>query len=246
MPPDTHQSIDQALEYEAVALFRQQARTVRPRFEITEENRAAVVMICRRLDGLPLAIEIAAARVKMLTPQALLKRLDQSLNLLVGGAVDLPDRQQTLRRTIDWSYELLEPEEQIIFTRLGIFSGGFTLDAAEEICNPTGEIDVFSGIEALLNNSLLRQVQSVSDEPRFDMLQTIREYALEKAAEAGITADCTGRIVAITHKWRNRILARASMALIRFCGCSAMKKNTTISARLSYGLWTTRKTASKW
>ena len=189
MPPDTHQSIDQALEYEAVALFRQQARTVRPRFEITEENRAAVVMICRRLDGLPLAIEIAAARVKMLTPQALLKRLDQSLNLLVGGAVDLPDRQQTLRRTIDWSYELLEPEEQIIFTRLGIFSGGFTLDAAEEICNQTGEIDVFLGIEALLNNSLLRQVQSVSDEPRFDMLQTIREYALEKAAEAGITAE---------------------------------------------------------
>jgi predicted ATPase len=189
MPPDAHQSLNETLEFESVALFRQQARTIRPRFEITEENRTAVVEICRRLDGLPLAIEIAAARIKMLTPQALLNRLDQSLNFLVGGAKDLPDRQQTLRRTIDWSYELLEPEEQFIFTRLGIFAGGFTLDAAEEICKPIGEIDVFSGVESLLNNSLLRQVRSVSDEPRFDMLQIIRDYALEKAAEAGMMTE---------------------------------------------------------
>jgi predicted ATPase/Tfp pilus assembly protein PilF len=188
-PPDTHQSVDEILEYESVALFRQQARTIRPNFEINEGNRDAVVEICRRLDGLPLAIEIAAARIKMLTPQALLKRLDQSLNLLVGGALDLPDRQQTLRRTIDWSFELLEPQVQTIFTRLGIFAGGFNLEAAEEICKPIDEMDVFAGVESLLNNSMLRQVRSITDEPRFDMLQMIREYALEKASQAGIMAE---------------------------------------------------------
>ncbi len=125
----------------------------------------------------------------MLPPQALLKRLDHSLKLLVGGAKDLPDRQQTLRRTIDWSYDLLEPDEQSLFTRLGIFAGGFTLEAVEAVCNPEGEIDVFFGIETLLNSSLLRQVRTVSDEPRFDMLQTIRDYALEKAEQAGIVAE---------------------------------------------------------
>jgi predicted ATPase/Tfp pilus assembly protein PilF len=185
-PPETVQSLSEALDYEAVALFKQQAWAVQPHFEITEENKQAVIEICRRLDGLPLAIEIAAARIKMLPPKALLKRLNQSLHLLVSGAVDLPNRQQTLRQTIDWSYELLKPAEQTLFTRLGIFAGGFNLEAAEEVCNPTGEIDVFSGVETLLNNSLLRQVKSVSDEPRFDMLQTIRDYALEKATESGL------------------------------------------------------------
>ena len=188
-PSDTGQPLTETLEYDAVALFRQQAQSVQPHFEITEENSAAVIEICRRLDGLPLAIEIAAARIKMLPPEALRKRLDQSLKLLVGGAKDLPDRQQTLRLTIDWSFELLEAEEQTLLTRLGIFAGGFTLEAAESVCNPTGEVDVFTGIEALLNSSLLRRVESVSDEPRFDMLQTIRDYALEKAEEAGITEE---------------------------------------------------------
>ncbi|MGB3717173.1 MAG: tetratricopeptide repeat protein [Candidatus Promineifilaceae bacterium] len=189
LPPDASEILDETLEYEAVALFRQQAKAINPHFEITEDNSAAVIEICRRLDGLPLAIEIAAARIKMLPPQALLTRLDQSLKLLVGGAKDLPSRQQTLRRTIDWSYDLLEPAEQILFTRLGIFAGGFTLEAAEGVCNPSGELDVFSGIEILLNNSLLRQVKSVGDEPRFDILQTVRDYAREKGEEAGIVAD---------------------------------------------------------
>jgi predicted ATPase/Tfp pilus assembly protein PilF len=189
LPPGTCRSQVEVLGFEAVALFQQGAQSVQPRFGITDENCPAVVEICRRLDGLPLAIEIAAARVKMLPPQALLKRLDQSLKLLVGSAKDLPDRQQTLRRTIDWSYELLEPEAQMLFIRLGIFNGGFTLEAAEGVCAPNGELDVFTGVETLLNGSLIRQVDSVSDEPRFDMLQTIRDYALEKAEEAGITAE---------------------------------------------------------
>jgi tetratricopeptide (TPR) repeat protein len=137
------------------------------------------------LDGLPLAIEIAAARIRMLSPQAMLKRLDHGLRLLVGGSKDLPDRQKTLRHAIDWSYELLDPDLQNLFTRLGVFAGGFTLDAAEEICKPLG-VDIFSGVETLLNNNLLRRVPSVSEEPRFTMLQTIREYALEKVKESNI------------------------------------------------------------
>ncbi|MEJ2485303.1 MAG: tetratricopeptide repeat protein [Anaerolineales bacterium] len=186
MPKETPNSLDETLEYESVALFRQQARAVQPRFEISEQNRAEVVEICRRLDGLPLAIEIAAARIRMLKPAAILKRLDSRLNLLVGGLADLPDRQQTLRQTIDWSYQLLQPDIQDLFVRLGVFSGGFSLEAAEEVCNLSGKIDIFSGIEFLLDNSLLRQVQSVNEEPRFDMLQTIREFAIEKAEEAGV------------------------------------------------------------
>ncbi len=189
-PRGSNQTLAETLAYEAVALFRQQAQNVAPRFEITEDNSAAVVEICQRLDGLPLAIEIAAARIKMLPPQALLKRLDQGLQLLVGGPKDLPDRQQTLRRTIDWSYELLKPEEQTLFTRLGIFAGGFTLEAAEGVCNPAGELDVFTGIESLINNSLLAPGSTRSaTEPRFDMLQTLREYALEKAMETGQLAE---------------------------------------------------------
>ncbi len=178
--------LEKLREYEAIALFSQQAENVQPKFEINDDNRDAIAEICRRLDGLPLAIEIAAARIKMLPPKALLKRLDQGLNLLVGSARDLPDRQQTLRSTIEWSYNLLEPEEQTLFTYLGIFAGGLTLESAEGVCQAMGEIDVFTGIETLLNNSLLRQVTSVGDEPRFDMLQTIRDYALEKAEESGI------------------------------------------------------------
>ncbi|HAY85372.1 MAG TPA: hypothetical protein DCY42_10765 [Chloroflexi bacterium] len=188
-PPNLPKTLGETLEYESIALFRQQAQAVQPRFEVTPENQQAVVEICRRLDGLPLGIEIAAARIKMLSPQALLKRMDQSLNLLVGGAKDLPDRHQTLRQTIAWSYDLLSTQEQVLFTRLGIFAGGFTLEAAEAICEPMGNFDVFSGVEVLLNNSLLRQVPAVDDEPRFDMLQTIREFALEKAGEAGIVTE---------------------------------------------------------
>jgi tetratricopeptide (TPR) repeat protein len=144
-----------------------------------------VAEVCRRLDGLPLAIEIAAARIKLLPPQAILKRLDQRLKLLVGGAVDLPARQQTLRSTIDWSYNLLKPEEQRLFARLGVFVGGFTLESAESVCGPAGDVDVFSGVEALFNCSLLNRVETATGETRFDMLETIRAYALERLADSG-------------------------------------------------------------
>lgn len=182
MPPERDQAPDATVSYDSVALFNQQAKAVQPRFEITEDNQAAVVKVCRRLDGLPLAIEIAAARIKMLPPEALLGRLEQSLKFLVSTAKDIPDRQQTLRGTIDWSYQLLGQQEKDLFARLGVFAGGFTLGSATEVCVSMDESQVFDGIESLLNNSLIRPVDSATDEPRFDMLQTIREFALEKAA----------------------------------------------------------------
>ena len=185
VPPPGVESVEELAGYEAVRFFVRQAQAARPAFELAADNAAAVAGICRRLDGLPLALEIAAARVRMLPPPALLKRLDQSMKLLVGGAADLPTRQQTVRNAVDWSYTLLTPEEQTLFARLGVFVGGFTLESAEAVCNPGGALDVFSGIEALVRNSLVRQVEWGEDEPRFDMLLTIRDYALEKLAEAG-------------------------------------------------------------
>lgn len=176
---------EEALSYESVRLFVRQAEAVRPAFVLGPDNVVAVAEICRRLDGLPLAIEIAAARIRLLPPAALLKRLDQSLRLLVGGAADLPERQQTMRAAIDWSYDLLSPEEQTLFARLGVFVGGFSLESAEAVCNTDGELDVLSGVEVLVSNSLLRPIESRVDEPRFDMLQTIRDYALEKLESTG-------------------------------------------------------------
>ena len=158
---------------------------------MSPDNATAVVDICRRLDGLPLALEIAAARVRMFPPEALLKRLDSSLNVLVGGAADLPSRQQTIRAAIDWSYELLGPDDQKLFARLGVFVGGFTLEAAEAVVNADAVVandhtlDIYTGVETLLSNSLLRQVESPNGEPRFDMLQTIRDYAAGKLTDSG-------------------------------------------------------------
>ena len=182
---DTHLTPQQLLEYEAVRLFVERAKAIRPAFELNPKNADAVLGICRRLDGLPLAIEIAAARIRILAPEAILTRLDQSLKLLVGGAKDLPSRQQTLRSTIDWSYDLLAEEEKILLARLSVFVGGFTLESAEAVCNAAGDLDILDGVETLIRNNLLRQVDSISDEMRFDMLVTIREYAIEKLSEMG-------------------------------------------------------------
>jgi predicted ATPase/uncharacterized protein HemY len=188
--PDTkqHASIE-LLGYAAVRLFVERARAVRPDFALTDENAAAVAAICARLDGLPLAIELAAARIKLLAPQALLMRLDSRLKLLTAGARDMPERQQTLRAAIDWSYNLLDTNEQALFARLAVFVDGWTLEAAEAICGAAGDqpLDVFEGLSVLLDNSLLHQIQGL-DEPRFAMLETLREYALERLAERGETA----------------------------------------------------------
>jgi predicted ATPase/class 3 adenylate cyclase len=168
-------------QYEAVALFIERARAVKPDFAATSENAPAVAEICVRLDGLPLAIELAAARTKLLSPQALLARLEQSLDLLAGGPRDLPARQQTLRATIDWSYHLLAPEEQQLFARLAVFHGGCTLDAAEAVCGG----NVLAGLATLVDDNMLRQEDQPDGEPRFTMLETIRAYALERLETSG-------------------------------------------------------------
>jgi predicted ATPase len=174
-------------EYAAIALFEQRARAVKPDFALTDENIASVVEICNRLDGLPLAIELAAARVKMLPPAKLLERLN--LKLLAGGRRDLPQRQQALRSAIDWSYDLLSDGEKQLLCRLAIFAGGATLDSAEAICNADADLDIDlrDGLQSLLNKSLLRPVEDANGEFRYTMLQTIRQYALEKLDETGET-----------------------------------------------------------
>ena len=166
----------------AVQLFEQRSMAVRPNFAITPENRAAIEVICNRLDGLPLAIELAAARTKALSPAAILDRLQSRLELLTGGASDLPERQKTLRRTIDWSYNLLSEEEQRLFWRFSAFVGGATIEAAEAVCNTRLDLgmNVFDGLTSLLDKNLIQRVDQNESEPRFTMLETIREYALER------------------------------------------------------------------
>ena len=173
-------------DYPAVALFVSRAQAVKPDFALTEANAAAVVEICARLDGLPLAIELAVARIKLLPPEAMLTRLQSRLRLLTGGSRDLAVRQQTLRGAIDWSYELLSPTEQKLFRRLAVFVGGCTLEGAEAVCGALEDLDVevLDGLGALVNQSLLERVPTVADEARFRMLETIREYALERLAES--------------------------------------------------------------
>jgi tetratricopeptide (TPR) repeat protein len=151
------------------------------------ENAAPIVEICARLDGLPLAIELAAARVRLFPPSSLLQRLSRSLTLLTGGARDAPVRQQTLRNTIDWSYELLTEEERQLFIRLGVFAGGWTYEAAEAVCGADGELDVLEGLTSLAEKSLVREEDAQAgsfEDARFFMLDTIREYANEKLGAA--------------------------------------------------------------
>jgi predicted ATPase/DNA-binding CsgD family transcriptional regulator len=200
--PDAREPLDvqAASQNEAITLFVQRARAVRPDFQLTAANVEAVAGICRWIDGLPLAIELAAARVKTLSPQAILARLSKRLQLLVKGARDLPERHQTLRRAIEWSYDLLDPHEQKLFRRLSVFVSGCTLEAVEAVCDPRGYpgVDVLEGVTALMDKSLLReQAGSVAQDdgrgPRFWMLETIREYALEQLVESGEEDDLRAR-----------------------------------------------------
>jgi predicted ATPase len=169
-------------QYPAVALFVRRAQDVRSDFQITGANAPTIAKICYRLDGLPLAIELAAARSKQFPPEMLLARLNRRLKMLIGGARDMPERQQTLRNTIDWSYNLLDPGEQLLFARLSVFVGGCALKDAEAVCILEGEeeLDVATGIESLLDKSLLRLEEQLDGDPRITMLETIREYASEQ------------------------------------------------------------------
>jgi predicted ATPase/DNA-binding winged helix-turn-helix (wHTH) protein len=180
-------SVEVLSQCPAVALFVQRAVAAKPDFELNPENAAAVCEICARLDGLPLAIELAAARVKVLSPALMLTRLASRLQLLTGGARDLPHRQQTLRAAMDWSYDLLSAAEQRLFRRLSVFAGGCNLEGVEAVCDTKGDLDLdlLDGMASMVDKSLVQQIERVKGETRFVMLETIREYALEKLKASG-------------------------------------------------------------
>jgi len=177
----------QLSQYEAVALFIERARAVKPAFEVTNDNAPAVAEICVRLDGLPLAIELAAARIRILTPQAMLGRLSDRLGLLAGGSRDLPERQQTLRGAIAWSHDLLDETDRALFAAFSVFVGGAGLAEIERVCAEEITGEVLDTLASLVEKSLLRQADGADGEPRFAMLETIRAYAQERADERGRT-----------------------------------------------------------
>src|SRR5215212_9468088 len=210
LPDPAHlPSVEGMSQYEAVRLFIARAQAVKPDFTVTIANAPAVAEICFRLDGLPLAIELAAALVKMLPPQALLKRLEQRLPLLAGGARTLPARQQTMRNTIAWGHDLLSPDEQTLFRRLAIFPGGCTIEAAETVATGEGTRDVFAGLASLVDKSLLRQDEGAEGEPRFRMLETVPEFGREQLEARGEGTACRGHhagfFLALAERTRPRI-----------------------------------------
>jgi predicted ATPase/class 3 adenylate cyclase len=185
--PERLPDVEMLTEYESIQLFMQRARALKPDFALTESNADVIARICVKLDGLPLAIELAAARVRLLSPQEILTRLDRSLAILSGGASDVPQRQRTLTNLIGWSYDLLDDGHQALFRSLAVFVGGWSLEAAEAICDPDGDlgVDVIDGLELLVGSSLVRVSHPLEEETRFRMLETIREYALEALTRSG-------------------------------------------------------------
>jgi predicted ATPase len=188
--PDPRHLPGDVTRFDSVALFIERAKASNPAFHVTDDNAPAVAEIVFRLDGLPLAIELAASRLKLLPPQQLLSRLGQRLPLL-SGARDLPERQRTLRGAIGWSYDLLDSPERHLFARASVFRGGCSLDAADEVCNPGADlgIDTLDGVASLVDNSLLRKAES-NAQARFGMLETIREFATERLRQE-FDADAT-------------------------------------------------------
>ena len=188
VPDLSHLPEGEALaQYAAIALFLQHAQAVKPGFQMTPANAHAIASICARLDGLPLAIELAAARVKLFSPQALLARLTHRLEVLTSGAQDVPARQQTLRNTLAWSYNLLDAGEQRLFRRLSVFAGGCTLEAVEAMYTTLGDMaaPVLDGVASLIDKSLLQKVEQEDEELRLLMLETVREYGLACLAASG-------------------------------------------------------------
>ncbi len=213
--PDPRSAGDPAAA-EAVRLFVQRAQAARPGFALTDADARAVAEICRRLDGLPLAIELAAARCKILSPRELLARLDRRLDLLAGGPRDLPARQRTMRDAVAWSHDLLAADERALFRRLAVFAGGFGFDGAAAVAGAAGglALGVFEGVAALVDHSLVRpadEADGPDGEPRFAMLETIRAYGLERLAESGEEG-------AIRDAHARHLLALATDARARFEG----------------------------
>ncbi|MFN2589628.1 MAG: adenylate/guanylate cyclase domain-containing protein, partial [Actinomycetota bacterium] len=195
--PDPEQTpdVDDLARQEAIALFTERAAAVQPGFRITTENAQAVAAIIRRLDGLPLAIELAASRLNVLSPQALLDRLGRRFAILSTGPLDIPARHRTLRATIEWSHDMLSAEEQRLFSRLGVFRGGWTLEAAEVICGSELTTEVLDGLDALVHHSLVQRLDAPDQEVRFTMLESIREFALERLADGPDEHDVRNRLL---------------------------------------------------
>ncbi len=187
VPIDKRLTANEFGRFPAVALFVERAKAAKSNFALTDENADSIAEICRRLDGLPLAIELAAVRVKLFTPTAILNRLEKSLDLLTGGAKDLPKRQQTMRGAIAWSYELLDADEKKLLNRLSVFRGGLNLEGAEAIGNAEADlsVDLLDVVSSLIDKSLLSQREQADGEPRFLMLVVVREFAFEKLTESG-------------------------------------------------------------
>jgi predicted ATPase len=205
--PDALDAVTPLESSAAVRLFIERAQAANPAFSVTEDNLPTIAEICRRLEGLPLAIELASARTRLMSPAALLSRLANRLQLLTGGTADMPERQRTLRAAIDWDFELLDPAEQTLFARLSVFARGWTLDAAEHITDVmagTG-LDIIDGLDSLLGKSLVRQYPPDGIEPRFGMLEMLREYAREKL-------DASGEGEAIRRRHAEYYLALAEQA----------------------------------
>ena len=226
--PDAKHLTTGLSDFAAIDLFCQRARAVKPDFTLTATNAADVAKICIDLDGLPLAIELAAARIKLFSPVALLARLDQRLTLLTNGPHDLPARQRTLRDDIAWSYDLLSADEQVLFRRLAVFVDGFTLEAAQAVGNPSAgsgqvlRIDVLDGVATLVAQNLLKQSEQTSSEARFGMLETIREYGLEQL-------DASSEAEAIRRYHANYFLTLAeTVALVIF-----QRDQSAVLARLT-------------
>ena len=220
-------SLDRLVQFEAVRLFIDRAMAVKADFAVTNANAPAVAEICHRLDGLPLAIELAASRVRLFEPETLLLRLDRGLgSMLTGGARDLSARQQTLRGAIAWSVELLSADERMLFVRLGVFLGGFTVEAAEAVGSDphdvgmVGDLDVLSGIESLADKSLVRRDGGTVKEPRFRMLETIRDHASGMAREAGGEATLRDRHLA----WITELFTGTEEAVLRAGGAEILER----------------------
>ncbi|HEX8734378.1 MAG TPA: tetratricopeptide repeat protein [Pyrinomonadaceae bacterium] len=208
-------SFAELLETEAVKLFADRAKIIKPNFTFNRQNAATIAGICLRLEGLPLAIELAAARIKILSPEQILARLENRLKLLTGGAKDLPARQQTMRGAIEWSFDLLNENERILFRRLAVFAGGFRVEAVESIC-PSAEIDLLNCLTSLVENNLVVQTETTDGESRFRLLEVIREYALE-------ILEASGESEMIRKNHARYFLALATAAEPEFFGENAAK-----------------------
>ena len=181
LPNQDQVTKEAVMGFESAQLFVERASAANPKFQLTDENASSVAQVCSRLDGIPLAIELAASRTTFFSPEQIAKRLDDRFKLLTGGSRTALPRQQTLRALIDWSYDLLSEDERALLRRLSVFAGGWTFEAAETICN---KVDVFEHLPQLVNKSLVT-VKDVNDEPRYYLLETIRQYARDKLLEHG-------------------------------------------------------------